>query len=57
MKASLGKTHSEFIEIKVEVGTCSLPSKAEEIVIAFKRELSRLEEEGIGKSLVPVEKP
>ncbi|KPJ56550.1 MAG: hypothetical protein AMJ42_05200 [Deltaproteobacteria bacterium DG_8] len=35
------------IEIKVEVGTCSLPSKAEEIVTAFKRELSRFKEEGI----------
>lgn len=35
------------VEIKVEVGNCSLPGKAEEIAAAFKWELSRLHDEGI----------
>ena len=49
MEKHLSKKYRGPIEIKVEVGNCSLPSKAEEIMIAFKRELSRLEEEGIEK--------
>lgn len=49
MGAHLSKKNREPVEIKVEVGNCSLPSKAEEIATAFKRELSRLKEEGIEK--------
>jgi len=49
MEASLSKKDSEPIEIKVEVAACSPPSKAEEIVKAFKHELSRLKEKEIEK--------
>jgi len=49
MEASLNKKDSEPLEIKVEVGACSPPSKAEEILKAFKHELSRLKEKEIEK--------
>ena len=49
MEASLSKKAREPIEIKVEVGVCSHPSKAEEIAQAFRNELSRLKKEGIEK--------
>ena len=52
METHLSKKDREPIEIKVEVGNCSLPGKAEEIATAFKRELSRLKEEGIEKWFV-----
>ena len=47
METHLSKKNRGPVEIKVEVGNCSLPGKAEEIATAFKRELSRLNDEGI----------
>jgi len=47
METHMSKKNRGPVEIKVEVGNCSLPSKAEEIATAFKRELSRLNDERI----------
>ena len=47
METHPSKKNKGPIEIKVEVGNCSLPGKAEEIAAAFTWELSRLHDEGI----------